>query len=130
MDMKGAFDHVSKTQLVTRMLELEIDGDFICWTKSFLINPKLQLIIDGHNNPENNIETGIPQGSPVSPILFLIYISGVYEQVEKKLPEIVSLSFVDDLGFIALGTSVKEIAKALENVGNLIIEWGKRNAVT
>ena len=87
-------------------------------------------MIDGHNNPEKDVETGIPQGSPVSPILFLIYISGVFEQVEKELPEIVSLSFVDDLGFIASGTSVKEIAKALEKVGNLIVEWGGRNAVT
>ena len=41
-----------------------------------------------------------------------------------------SLSFVDDLGFITLGTSVEKIAKALEKVGNLIVEWGKRNAVT
>ena len=38
MDVKGAFDHVSKTQLVARMLELEIDGDLIRWTKSFLTN--------------------------------------------------------------------------------------------
>ena len=122
MDVKGAFDHISKTQLVACMLELEIDRDFICWTKSFLINQKLQLVIDGHNNPKNEIETGIPQGLPVSPILFLIYINVVFEQVEKKLPEIVSLSFVDNLGFIASETLVKEIAKALKKVGNLIVE--------
>lgn len=110
MDVKGAFDHVSKTQLVARMLELEIDGDLICWKKSFLTNRKIQHVIDGYKNPENDVETGIPQGSPVSPVLFLIYISGVFEQVEKELPEIVSLSFLNDLGFIALGTSVKEMA--------------------
>ena len=130
MGVKGAFDHVSKTQLVAQMLELEIDGDLIRWTKSFLTNRKLQLVIDGHNNPEKDVETGIPQGSPVSPILFLIYISGIFEQVEKELPEIVSLSFVDDLGFIASGTSVKEIAKALGKVGNLVVKWGRRHAVT
>lgn len=129
IDVKEAFDHVSKSQLVARMLELGIDGDLIWWTKSFLTNRKLQLVIDGHNNPEKDVETGIPQGSPVSPILFLIYISGVFEQVEKELPEIVSLSFVDDLGFIASETSVKEIAKVLEKVSNLIVEWGVRNAV-
>ena len=79
-------------------------------------------MIDGHNNPENDVETGIPQGSPVFPILFLIYISGVFEQVEKELPELVSLSFVDDLGFIASRTSVKEIAKALGKFGKLVVE--------
>ena len=60
VDVKGAFDHVSKTQLIARMLELEVDGDLICWTKLFLTNQRLQLVIDGHNNPKNNIETGIP----------------------------------------------------------------------
>lgn len=34
MDVKGAFDHISKTQLVASMLGLEVDGDFIRWTKS------------------------------------------------------------------------------------------------
>ena len=76
------------------------------------------------------IETGIPQGSPVSLILFLIYISGVFEQVEKKLPGIVLLSFVDDLGFIVSGLSVKEMAKTLEKVGRIVLEWGEKNAVT
>ena len=87
-------------------------------------------MIDGHNNQEKEVETGIPQGSPVSPILFLIYISGVFEQVEKEPPGIVLLSFVDDLGFIASGLSVKEIANTLEKVGRLISEWGRKNAVT
>ncbi len=112
------------------MLELGVDGDLIRWTKSFSTDRKLQFVIDGHNNPENAIETEIPQGSPASPILFLIYNSGAFEQVEKELPEIMSLSFVDDLGFIASGTSVQEITKTLEKVGNLIVEWERKNAVT
>ena len=70
MDVKGAFDHVSKTRLVERMMELGIDGDVIRWTKSFLTDRKVQLVIDGHDNKERDIEMGIPQGSPVSPILF------------------------------------------------------------
>ena len=130
MDVKGAFDHVAKNQLISQMAELDIDGDLIRWTRSFLTDRKIQLIIDGHANQEERIETGIPQGSPVSPILFLIYISGVFGQVEENLPGVVSLSFVDDLGFIASGASVKEIAKTLEKVSKVVLQWGKENAVT
>lgn len=50
--------------------------------------------------------------------------------MEKESPNIVSLSFVDDLGFITSGASVKEIAQTLEKVGSLLVEWGKGNAVT
>ncbi len=109
MDVKGAFDHVSKGQLLTRMIELGVDGDLVTWTGSFLTDRKIQLVIDGHDNPEREIETGIPQGSPVSPILFLIYISGVFNKVSETSPLVTSFSFVDDLGFITSGSSVKEI---------------------
>ena len=50
MDVKKAFNHVSKTQLIAQMLELEIDGDLIYKTKTFLTNQKLQLVIDNYNN--------------------------------------------------------------------------------
>ena len=57
VDVKGVFDHVSKTQLIARTLELEVDGNLVCGTKSFLTNRKLQLVIDGHK--------------PVYPYLFI-----------------------------------------------------------
>ena len=130
MDVKGAFDHVSKRQLLRQMIELGIDGDLVTWTESFLTDRKVQLVIDGHENKEREIETGIPQGSPVSPILFLIYISGVFNKVSEINPWVTSLSFIDDLGFIASGNSVKEVVKTLENVAKAVLEWGKQNAVT
>lgn len=91
---------------------------------------KVQLVIDGYDNKERAIETGIPQGSPVSPILFLIYINGVFEKVTESCPAITSLSFVDDLSFIASGHSVKELAKILGQVAAVVLDWGKSNAVT
>ena len=66
----------------------------------------------------------------MSPIFFLIYISGVFNKVSKISPLVTSLSFVDDLGFIALGSSVKEIVKILEKVAKEVIKWGKLNAIT
>ena len=64
MDVKGAFDHVPKGQLLTHKIELGVDGDLVTWTGSFLTDRKVQFVIDGHDNKERKIETGIPQGSP------------------------------------------------------------------
>ena len=122
MDVKGAFDHVSKNRLIERMIDTGVDGDLIKWTKSFLTDRKVQPVIDGHNNQERSIETGIPQGSPVSPILFLIYISRVFDKVTEVNPHLMSLSFVDDLGFIASGHLIKEIVKALEKVAQTVMQ--------
>ena len=85
MDVKGAFDHVSGKKLAERMTDLGLDGDLVGWTQSFIVDKKVELIIDGHINLEMAVNTGIPQDSPVFPILFLIYINGVFEEIKKKI---------------------------------------------
>ncbi len=76
MDVKGAFDHVSKDQLLTQMIELGIDGDLVTWTGSFLTGRKVQLVIDRHNNKERDIETGIPQG-----FFFFFFLSSCFMSI-------------------------------------------------
>ena len=70
MDVKKTFNHILKGQLLTCIIDLRVDGDLVTWTDSFLIDWKIQLVIDGHNNKEKEIETGILQGSLVPSILF------------------------------------------------------------
>ena len=112
------------------MRDLGIDDDLIGWTKSFLTDRSVELVIDGFTNPRQKVESGIPQGSPVSPILFLIYISGVFSIIEEQLPHVTCVSFVDDLGFLTADRSISKIAKTLQKVGRIALEWGANNAVT
>ncbi len=107
MNIEGAFDYVFRVKLAQRMRQLVVDNDSICWIQSFLTDRKVEIVIDGHINLEKKVETGIPQELPVSPILFLIYISGVVDVVKEMSPETISLSFMDDLGFLANGNQFK-----------------------
>lgn len=95
-----------------------------------MTNQKIQLVIDGHDNKEKEIETGIPQGFLVLPIIFLIYISDIFKKVLETNPMVISLSFVDNLGFITLGSFVKEIVKTFEKVAQVVLEWEILNSVT
>ena len=113
MDMKGAFNHISQTRLIAKMIELEIDDDLVRWTQLFLKDQTIQLVIDGYDNRKCRIITRILQGSPVFPILFLIYFNGVFVKVTESNPAVISLSFIDNLGFIFASYSVKEMAKTL-----------------
>ena len=112
------------------MVELGIDSDLVTWMGSFLTDQKIQLVIDGHDNKEREVEIGIPQGSPVSPILFLIYIRGVFDKISEISRGVTSLSFMNDLGFIASSSSVIEVVKILEKVAKVVFKWGERNAIT
>lgn len=111
------------------MADLGIDDNLIGWTQSFLTDRSVELVIDGFTNPRQKVESGIPQGLPVSQILFLIYISGVFFVVEEHLPNVTCVSFVDDLGFITADRSISKIAKTLEKAGNIVLEWRANNTV-
>lgn len=93
------------------------------------MDQKVQLVINGHNNKKQNIETRILQRSPVSSILFLIYISRVFEQIIESYLGISYLLFIDDVGFIAFRCLVKELTNILGQLAKVILEWGKSNAV-
>ena len=88
---------------------------------SFLTDRKVQLVIDGYTCPARDIEIGVPQGSPISPILFIIYISGFFDAIEAKIP-VTSLSFADDIGLIAIENSIREVTKTLEQAGEEAIK--------
>lgn len=66
----------------------------------------------------------------MSLILFLIYISRVFNKVSETSSLVTFFSFVNDLGFITLGSSIKEIVKAHEKVVKKVIEWERQNAIT
>ena len=78
LDVKGAFDHVAKNQLLAILKRLRLPVNLISWISSFLDDRQLRLSFDGQIEEFSLIDTGIPQGSPVSPILFLIYIRELF----------------------------------------------------
>jgi retron-type reverse transcriptase len=101
---------------VKRLIKLKISGDIIRWVNSFFIDRKVQLVINGYTCSLKKVEAGLPQGSPISPILFVIYISRFFEYIEEKIP-ITILLFADNIGIIAVENSIRDITKTLETAG-------------
>jgi len=71
----------------------------------------------------------IPQGSPVAPILFVTYLSGIFDEVEAAVPGIRGLSFVDDISWWAEGKDDEEVATKLCEAAAAAIEWAAGNGV-
>lgn len=98
MNIKGAFKHVSRNSQMRKMKALGVDGDLVRWTGSFMMESKLSLVVDGYQCEEVEVETGVPQGSPVSLILFVVYLSRIFKEVEKEVEGCTATLYADGCG--------------------------------
>ena len=125
LDIKGAFDHVAREQLLGIMHRLRLPASLILWTWSFLSDRTLKLSFNGNTEDAKPIDTGIPQGSPISPILFLIYIRDLFLHLDGIKP----LSYIDDIALIAASTSLRKNIKLLERATRMLYTLGQENAI-
>ena len=124
LDVKGAFDHVSKNRLLQILKILGLPKSPILWVQSFLSDRLLRLAFDNSIELFHLINTGIPQGSPISPILFLIYIRDLF-----KSRAITYLSYLDDISLTVSSKSLKRNTTILEREVKDIIKLGQDNAI-
>ena len=129
MDVQAAFNNTDSQLLRRRMGALDIQQDLIRWTGSFMRNQKVHLVLDETEGEVYEVDTGIPQGLPVAPILFITYLSGIFEEVEKRVPGVKALSFADDILWWAEGKNEKEVAEKLAEASKTAVSWGEENGI-
>jgi len=100
-----------------------MNEDLLRWMERFLSERMVEMIIEGNAMERHPVEAGVPQGSPVSPILFAIYTSELIKWVEEYVSEAEVLSFVDGLSWVATGNDVNHVVSILGRCAANSIEW-------
>jgi hypothetical protein len=89
----------------------------------------VEITIAGEVGEAITTNTGLLQGSPVSPILFLIYIADLASLVENRVPSTVGLSFVDDVTWVIDGDNAEEVTMKLTHYTSTCLSWVASNVV-
>jgi hypothetical protein len=110
IDIKGAFDNMHKGVPLKTMSDMNLPKASISWVYHFLSRRRTSLIIDGKKTDRRQVDSGIPQGSPISPLLFLIYTTSLYKRIEES--DVHVIGFVND---ITIYTGSRDVKKTLKN---------------
>jgi len=111
LDVKGAYDTVRHSKLLDKLCSIGVPAQFIHWIASFLSNRCVQFAINDAQPCTYATNIGVPQGSALSPILYIIYNSKAFEIIRKHgcIPN----GYADDLTISTHGMSTTENASKL-----------------
>lgn len=107
-DLEKAFDKAPHHGILYKQKKLGINHFLNIWIKEFLKNRKFKVCVNKVLSKELTIQTGVPQGSCLSPTLFLIYFSDIFNIIPKQVR--VAL-YADDLCIWFTSRSLKKKKK-------------------
>ena len=117
-----AFDEVWHEGLVFKLKQNGISGNLLNIFEDFLRNMKQRVVLNGQTPNWKNIHAVVPQGSVLGPLLFLIYINDLVENL-SSIPKL----FADDTSLFSvvhdLNTSVNEINDNLKKIEAWANQW-------
>ena len=132
-DFQKAFDRVNHKVLLRKLRCLKIDGNLYRWIESFLTNRTMKVCINGKTGTSRPVHSGVPQGSVLGPLLFLIFINHITANLPCKFT-----IFADDLklyiqcpkSYFSPGSPhfIVELQECIDLLYRTATSWGLRFA--
>ena len=121
LDFSAAFDTVNHKGLIFKLQSAGVGGKILNILTQFLSNRQQRVGVDGSFSPYSLVRSGVPQGSVLGPLLFILYTSDMWHGVRNKL-----LAYADDSSLYSVITSPLErqaVADCLTADLNWIQSW-------
>ena len=126
IDFSKAFDMVDHNILLYKLNHYGIRGTALKWFESYLKNRKQFTQVNNVASDVGELDYGVPQGSILGPLLFIIYIN--------DLPGIQKLSkfimYADDANILITGTNMDEIEAKFNELSQILVEWVDANGLS
>ena len=91
-DFAKAFDTVNHKILMQKLKKIGVKGNLLKWIESFLVGRKMSVVLSGTKSSNVSVDSGVPQGSVIGPVLFIIFVNHLMSGLKNKV-----MMFADDL---------------------------------
>ena len=125
IDLKKAFDTVDHELLVEKLKVYGIRGVANKWLQNYLTNRKQYVVIDDHSSDMLDMTCGVPQGSVLGPILFIIYINDIC-----NVSDVVKcVIFADDTNIFCSEKNLTDLQLTLNRELGKLFVWFSVNKI-
>ena len=108
LDFSKAFDTVPHKRLLKKLESYDINGNILSWLEAWLTQREQQVTIEGDKSSTAKVTSGVPQGTVLGPLMFLLYINDIGNDITSKIR-----LFADD-SLLYLAISTKDDCKRLQ----------------
>lgn len=124
-DITKAFDKVSHKALLFKLRSFGISGEFIELLENYLTGRQQRVVLNGAKSTWEEVKAGVPQGSVLGPLLFLVFVNDIFEHITLFMR-----LFADDT--TQLFSSINLINRYIEMQGNIdnLLSWCKQWCVS
>ena len=126
IDLKKAFDTVDHNILIAKLEYYGARNISKNWFSSYLQNRSQFVTLSGYESSSRYVQVGVPQGSVLGPLLFLIYINDLNISVKNSIVH----HFADDTNLLYINKSIKVISKKINYDLKGITNWLNANRIS
>jgi ribonuclease HI len=127
LDVVGAYDNAHHDRLLHNLRRKRL-GHYAPWIQAFLSERTTRIRMPEGMSERIPTTTGIPQGSPISPILYLIYNADLLSDCAEPTEGTTTSGWVDDVSFLTTGASEQANVRKLNRACGKADEWARKHA--